>query len=85
MPTEVPEGPQPESQDAGERVDALRARILALQTQMQEQQPDEWKTFVAWWDERQKEEGWLSLAAVPYESLKSIVSRMERQLAGATA
>ena len=80
-PTEIAEGPQPQPADPGEALDALRSHALALQTQLQEQAPPIWREFVAWWRERAKQEGWSDLNDVPYEALKGVVSRMERDLA----
>ena len=78
-PTEIAEGPPPEPLDPVEALDALRSRALALQAQMQERSGEEWREFVAWWQERSKEGGWKELSDVPYEALKGIVARMERQ------
>ena len=67
--------------DPAAQLDQLRSRALALQTQLQERSSDAWKEFVAWWTERRQAEGWNGLETVPFEGLKGVVSRMERQLA----
>jgi hypothetical protein len=67
--------------DASAQLDQLRSRALALQVQMQETAPEAWKEFVAWWQERKSAEGWHELSEVPFEGLKGVVARMERQLA----
>jgi hypothetical protein len=84
-PTELPEGAPPTPQSDEERLSQLRARALELQARIQENAPDTWRTFVAWWQERKTEAGWDTLDDVPYEALKGIVARMERDLAASTS
>jgi hypothetical protein len=78
--TNLPVGEVPPV-DPAAQLDQLRSRALALQTQLQERSADAWKEFTAWWAERKKAEGWDGLDSVPFEGLKGVVARMERQLA----
>jgi hypothetical protein len=80
VPPEIPNGGPPPVDPTAE-YDQLVSRALALSTQMQERSPDTWKAFQAWFLARGQNEGWSSLPEVPYESLKSIVAKLERDLA----
>lgn len=80
IPTEIPTGEIPPV-DPAAQLDQLRSRAMALQTQLQERSPDAWKEFLAWFTERRQAEGWDGLDTIPFEGLKGVVSRMERQLA----
>ena len=80
VPSEIAAG-EPPPVDPSAQFDQLKSRALALQTQLQEQSPEQWSAFLSWWQERAKAEGWSGIDAVPYEALKGVVSRMERTLA----
>jgi hypothetical protein len=81
LPDPLPQGEAPPAE--AETLEGLRARALALQTQLQEvpeaegrEQP--WTQFVAWWKERAAEEGWTNLSDVPQDALKGVIVKMER-------
>lgn len=80
VPSEIAPGaqPEPEGVDPTEQLEALRSKAMALQTKMQEDTPEAWREFVAWWQERKTEEGWQELGNVPFEGLKAVVSKMEQ-------
>jgi hypothetical protein len=84
-PSEIAAGAPPEVLDEAEALDQLRSRALALQTQMQELGSETWRTFAAWYQERAKEGNWQQLDDVPFEDLKTVVSKLENDLAATPA
>ena len=67
--------------DPSATLEQLQDRAMALTVQMQEQAPDKYKEFSAWFAARGNNEGWHTLPEVPFESLKAVVARLERDLA----
>lgn len=80
LPDALPTGAAPEQ--VVETVEALRTRAMSLQAMMQEVPGGAvWATFATWWAERAQSEGWSGIDDVPFDALKGIVSKMERDLA----
>lgn len=76
--TEIAPGAQPpEASNSAERLAQLRSEAMAVQTKMQEETPEAWAQFAAWWEERRSAEGWRTLGDVPLEALSGIVERMQ--------
>ena len=48
---------------------------------LQELGSETWRTFAAWYQERAKEGNWQQLDDVPFEDLKTVVSKLENDLA----
>lgn len=80
-PSELPAGEPPPPTDPASELEVLRARAMALQTEMQERSPETARTFVSWYTERKQAEGWKELAEVPFEGMKAIVAKMEQMVA----
>lgn len=80
-PSEIVQGPPPQNLDPSAELDSLRSRAMALSTQMQEQSPEKWREFSAWYQERARTAGWGAIGDVPFEDMKAVVSRLERDLA----
>lgn len=66
----------PEIEEA-ESDEQLNERLLALQTKMQQDVPEKWSEFSAWWTERKGAEGWSTLYDAPYEARRGMATRME--------
>jgi hypothetical protein len=67
--------------DPGATIEDLQLRAATLVATMREQEPEKYREFNAWFAARGDREGWHALPEVPFESLKSIIVRLERDLA----
>ncbi len=71
----------PEPTDPAAQLAALRSQAQALAVQMQESNPESFRQFNLWWQERQSTEGWKTLGDVPLTAMKGVIIRMQRLLA----
>lgn len=81
-PTEVPNGELPDVSEA-DKLPQLRARLLALQAQVQEL--GAWSQFLSWYNARKEAEGWGKLDEIPIEGMAAIIAGLEKVKAEAEA
>lgn len=85
LPGGGPQAAPERAADPAAELTRLRERAYELQSMMQQETPEAWRSFAAWWAERSREEGWTDINAVPLDSLKGVISKMERAHAEALA
>lgn len=60
-----------------ETEEQLNDRCLSLQKRLEEERPEAWAQFAAWWQERRTREGWETLSVAPVEVRRGVATRME--------
>ncbi len=64
--------PEPE----GETSEQLNEKLLSLQAELKPHE-EQWRSFAAWWQERQTAAGWKSLNDAPLEVRRGMATKME--------
>jgi hypothetical protein len=60
-----------------ETSEQVSERCVALQQRLQQERPEKWTEFAAWWQERRSKEGWGTLTDAPLEVRRGMATRMQ--------